>query len=62
MSCGCENLKKRLNLGLIKSLAEKAAMLDGVNYVIYEKDGLYNFTVEGESFNGKYVETVSVTS
>lgn len=58
MSCGCENLKKRLNYGVMCSLAKKAATLDGVNYVIYEKDGLYNFCVEGEKFEGKFVELV----
>lgn len=58
MSCGCENLKKRLNYGVMKSLAKKAATLDGVNYIIYEKNGLYNFCAEGEMFNGKEVERI----
>lgn len=58
MSCECENLKKRLNFGVMKSLAKKAATLDRVNYVIYEKDGLFNFCVEGEKYEGKFVELV----
>lgn len=58
MSCECENLKKRLNFGVMKSLAKKAATLDRVNYVIYEKDGLFNFCVEGEKYEGMFVELV----
>lgn len=59
MSCGCENLKKRLNLGVMKSLAEKAAVLDGCEYVVYEYRGAYNFCRVGDEVKGKEVARVN---
>lgn len=59
MSCGCDNLKKRLNFGVIKSLAEKASVLDGCEYVVYEYNGVYDFCRAGDEFRGKEVARVN---
>lgn len=61
MSCGCENLKKRLDFGLMKRLAEKAAVLDGCEYVVYEYNGVYNFCRVGEEFKGREVARVKAS-
>jgi hypothetical protein len=60
MSCGCENLKKRMNLGLIKSLAAKAAKLDCCEYVVFEYNGVYDFCKSGEE-KGKVITRVKAS-
>ena len=47
-------------MGVMKSLAEKAAVLDGCEYVVYEYRGAYNFCRVGEEFKGKEVARVNV--
>lgn len=52
MSCGCENKKKMCEYAHVRQLAKKAALLDGVVYVVYKNhDGTYNFDKESEIMN-----------
>lgn len=58
MSCGCENRKRMEDLEKVRSLARKAARMEGRVYVVYEKGGVYGFVAEGERYDGKMVEYV----
>lgn len=56
MSCGCENKKIMCEWSHISELARKAAVMEGVIYVVYRKDdGTYHFGKIGES-EGMIVE------
>lgn len=58
MSCGCENKKRLQDLCNVRELAKKAAKLEGVVYVIYEHNGVFNFVPDGCAFVGTFVEYV----
>lgn len=47
MSCMCENRKRMEDIGRMRSLAKKAAMMEGKVYVLYENDGIFGFVPEG---------------
>lgn len=56
MSCGCENKKIMCEYAHISELARKAAVMEGVIYVVYKSsDGTYHFGRLGEE-NGNIVE------
>ena len=58
MSCGCENRKRAEDLKRMRSLARKAAKMEGRVYVLYERGGAYGFVAEGEGYEGRLVELV----
>lgn len=58
MSCGCENRKRMEDKARMRELAKKAAVLDGVVYVLYERDGVFGFCREGDVYEGEFVELV----
>lgn len=55
MSCGCENKKIMCEYAHISELARKAAVMEGVIYVVYKRGGTYHFGRIGE-VNGDIVE------
>lgn len=58
MGCACENKKRMADIAKMRSLARKAAKMEGKVYILYEKDGVFNFCPRGETFNGKLIEYV----
>ena len=58
MSCGGENKQRQQDLVRMRELAKKAAKIDGVVYVLYERNGVYCFAREDEEYEGKFVEYV----
>lgn len=58
MSCMCENRKRMEDIGQMRSLAKKAAMMDGKVYVLYENDGIFGFVPEGVAYKGEFIEYV----
>lgn len=58
MSCGCENRKRMEDIEKMRSLAKKAARMEGRVYVLYEKDGVFGFVADGEKYEGSLVEYV----
>lgn len=58
MSCMCENRKRQEDMARMRSLARKAARLEGRVYVLYERDGRFGFVADGEPYNGRLVEYV----
>lgn len=58
MSCGCDNKKRMQDLSRVRDLAKKAAKMEGVVYVIYERGGEYVFVREGEKYIGNFVEYI----
>lgn len=59
MSCGCDNLKRRMDLSRVRNLALIASKMEGKDYVIYYSNGLYEFAEEGKG-KGKIVERIKV--
>lgn len=59
MSCDCENMRKSSELERIRSLARKAAQLNGCIYVIVKRpDGTYCFNAIETASGGKIVEYI----
>lgn len=58
MGCACENKKRMSDIANMRSLARKAAILDGKVYVLYENNGIFGFCPRGEGFKGKFIEFV----
>lgn len=58
MGCACENKKRMSDIANMRSLARKAAILDGKVYVLYENNGIFSFCPRGEGFKGKFIEFV----
>lgn len=58
MSCGCENRRRMQDLGKMRSLAKKAARMEGRVYVLYEQGGVFGFVADGEPYSGRLVEYV----
>lgn len=59
MSCGCDNKRLMEDLSRARSLARKAARMEGRVYVVYrDKAGSYRFCAEGDEFEGELVEHV----
>lgn len=58
MGCACENKKRMADIAKMRSLARKAAKMEGKVYALYEKDGLFNFCPRDKEFNGKLIEYV----
>lgn len=58
MSCCCVNKKRMQDLERMRSLAKKAAKMEHKVYVLFEKDGVFNFVPEGEEFVGELVEYI----
>lgn len=58
MGCACENKKRMADIAKMRSLARKAAKMEGKVYILYEKDGVFNFCPRVEMFNGKLIEYV----
>lgn len=58
MSCGCENRKRMEDISRMRSLAKVAAKMEGRIYILYEKDGIFNFVPRGEKYNGVFVEYI----
>lgn len=60
MSCRCVKDEFMRDYERQRSLAKKAAVLDGAPYVLYRKaDGLYAFVREGVEFDGKEIEIIT---
>lgn len=58
MSCGCEIKHRFSELEYVRSMAKKAARMEGVVYVIYRKnDGTYSFD-RLDGFSGTILEYV----
>lgn len=54
MSCACENKKRMADIARMRDLAHKAAVMDGVVYVLFErKDGTFGFVSEGTEYDGE---------
>lgn len=58
MGCTCENKKRMADIAKMRSLARKAAKMEGKVYTLYERDGVFNFCPRGEMFKGKLIEYV----
>ena len=59
MGCACENKKRMADIAKMRSLARKAAKMEGKVYILYEKDGVFQFFArEAKMFNGKLIEYV----
>lgn len=58
MSCSCENRKRLEDIEYIRSLAKKMAKMEGCIYVLYEKNGIFNFVPDGKEYDGIFIEYV----
>lgn len=58
MSCMCENRKRMEDIGRMRSLAKKAAMMERKVYVLYENGGIFGFVPEGVEYKGAFIEYV----
>lgn len=59
MSCGCYNKEKEADLSRMRSLAKKAARMEGKMYVLFKKnDSTYSFVPEGVDYVGVFIEFV----
>ena len=57
MSCGCNNKRIQTDYDRIADLAQKAAVMEGVVYVVYRKsDGTYAFDREDADIEGEIIE------
>jgi hypothetical protein len=46
------------DISRMRSLAKVAAKMEGRIYILYEKDGVFNFVPRGEKYNGVFVEYI----
>lgn len=58
MSCACENRKRMEDIERMRSLAKKAAKMEGKVCILYENDGIFGFVPEGVEYKGVFVEYV----
>lgn len=58
MSCACENRKRQEDIGRMRSLAKKAAIMERRVYILYENGGVFGFVPEGVEYKGVFVEFV----
>lgn len=57
-NCLCQGNKLMREREHMRSLAEKAAMLDNCAYILYKQGDVFLFCKEGESYKGEFVEYV----
>lgn len=57
-NCLCNGNKVMRELEHMRSLAGKAADLDGCIYILYRIDGVYKFCREDEAYIGDFVEYI----
>lgn len=60
MSCRCVKEKWQRDHAKQRDLAKKAAVLEDRTYVLFKRpDGKYDFTAEGNRYNGDLVEIIT---
>lgn len=57
-NCLCQGNKLMRELEHMRSLAEKAASMDGRVYILYKVGDIYRFCREDEAYSGTFVEFV----
>lgn len=57
-NCLCHGNKLMRELEHMRSLAEKAAFMDGCVYILYRVGDVYRFCREDEAYSGEFVEFI----
>ncbi len=57
-NCLCQGNKSMREMEHMRSIAEKAAVMDECVYILYKVGDVYKFCREGENWSGEFIEFI----